>query len=447
MDVNAPERPHPTQPRTASLADPPHGSWGRTTVLAGALLITAALIHWWPQSANVPAGGRAGFASGGPPQAVGVTAASPVDMPIVQSGLGTVTPLATITVQTQISGLLTQIGFTEGAIVHQGDFLAQIDPRPYEALLAQARGNLARDQGLLAQARLDEARYEKLNKQDSIARQQAEDQKYVVQQDEGTVAADQGTIQTQLVNLAFCHITSPVTGRVGLRQVDAGNYVTPALANGIVTVTQLQPISVIFTLPEDDLPAIMARLAAGAKLPVAVYDRNDTTKLGDGILAAVDTQIDATTGTVKLRANFANADFALFPQQFVNARLLVDTHLHAVTVPNAALQTGAPGSFVYVLNEDNTVSVRKVKTGVASATLTEITDGLANGERVVIDGTDRLRDGARVMVPPPPAAAAGAVSGPSSQPAHAGGWKHHHHAPGDSPPGAPAAQDKPAGQD
>ena len=424
MDVNAPDRPTPTH---ASTGAPKRGSsWGKTIFWAVILLAVAAGVHFWPQGRQTAAGER-----GGPPQAVGVATASAFDMPIQQSGLGTVTPLATITVQTQIAGLLTQIGFTEGGIVHAGDFLAQIDPRPYEALLAQARGNLARDQGLLAQAKLDEARYERLNKQDSIARQQAEDQKYIVQQDEGTVAADQGAVQTQQVNLAFCHITSPVTGRVGLRQVDAGNYITPSLSNGIVSVTQLQPISVIFTLPEDDLPAIMARLAAGATLPVSVYDRNDTVKLGDGQLAAVDTQIDATTVTVKIRALLPNADLALFPQQFVNARLLVDTHVKAVTVPNAALQTGAPGTFVYVVNNEGTVRVRKVKTGAASATLTEITDGLAIGDRVVVDGTDRLRDGARVFVPAPTAAAGGQ-----------GGGKSRHQARGDAP-----AAGKPAGQD
>ncbi len=382
-------------------------------LLGVAVIILAAFLIWrWLSAPS--AAPHAAF----PPQAVGVAAAKVADVPILDNGLGTVTPLATITVQSQISGLLLSLGFTEGQIVHKGDLLAQIDPRPYEALLAQARGALARDQALLGQAQLDEKRYARLNKQDSIARQQAEDQHFVVLQDQGTVASDQGTIQTQLVNLAFCRITSPVTGRVGLRQVDAGNYVTPSEANGLVVVTQLQPISVIFTLPEDDLPAIMARLATSAVLPVTVYDRDNVKQLGIGTLTAVDTQIDTTTGTVKLRAEFANADNALFPSQFVNAGLLVDTHKQVVTVPNAALQTGSVGSFVYVVGANNMVSVRKVQLGAATADITEITQGLKAGERVVIDGADRLREGAHVTVPGPQQA-----SGAGAPP----GQQHHRH--------------------
>ncbi len=396
LDAPVVDAPLPDAPDQITEPRPPARHRGRWLLVLLVLVVAGGLLFWWLRG-----GGGASHGAGlrMPPQAVGVAAASIGDIPIIDSGLGTVTPLATITVQTQIAGLLQSIGFTEGQIVHKGDFLAQIDPRPFEALLAQARGQLARDQGLLAQAEADDKRFQRLNKQDSIARQQAEDQHFIVLQDQGTVAADQGTIQTQLVNLAFCHITSPVTGRVGLRQVDAGNYVTPSEPNGLVVVTQLQPISVIFTLPEDDLPQIMQRLHAGVTLPVTVYDRNDTIKLGTGVLQAVDTQIDTTTGTVKIRAQFANADNALFPNQFVNARLLVDTHAKVVTVPNAALQTGAPGSFVYVVNADSTVSVRVVKTGAATSSLTEITSGLKEGERVVIDGADRLREGAKVIVP------------------------------------------------
>jgi multidrug efflux system membrane fusion protein len=334
-----------------------------------------------------------------PPQAVGIATATLANVPIIDSGLGTVTPLANITVQTQISGILQTVAFTEGQIVHRGDLLVQIDPRPYEALLAQARGALARDQALLAQAESDYKRYATLNRQDSISRQQADDQHFLVEQDKGTVAVDQGTIQTQLVNLAFCRITAPVTGRVGLRQVDAGNYVTPGLTNGLVVLTQLQPISVIFSLPEDYLPAIMQRLRANVTLPVTILDRANVNTLGTGALSAVDTQIDTTTGTVKLRAIFANANYALFPQQFVNANLLVDTHTNVVTVPNAALQTGSPGTFVYVVQPDSTVKVQVVKTGAATATITEITSGLKQGDRVVIDGADRLKNGAKVMLP------------------------------------------------
>jgi multidrug efflux system membrane fusion protein len=387
----------------------PRRAW--RVVLAVVLLAFAGVIVWRLVS-GLPWGGR-GTAQFVPPQAVGIATVSAADIPIIDSGLGTVTPLATITVQTQISGLLQSVNFAEGQIVRQGDLLAQIDPRPYEALLAQARGALARDQALLAQAVADDKRYHTLNRQDSISRQQAEDQHFLVLQDQGTVALDQGTIQTQLVNLAFCRITAPVTGRVGLRQVDAGNYVTPAEPNGLVVETQLQPISVIFTLPEDDLPQIMQRLGAGVTLPVTVFDRENTTQLGTGTLKAVDTQIDTTTGTVKLRALFDNKNNTLFPSQFVNANLLVDTHTHVLTVPNAALQTGSPGTFVYVVKADDTVSVRPVKIGAADAAHTEITAGLGLGERVVIDGADRLREGAHVMVP------TGTPAAPVRQ--------HHHH--------------------
>jgi multidrug efflux system membrane fusion protein len=320
-------------------------------------------------------------------------------MQVVDSGLGTVTSLASVTVQTQISGVLQTIGFREGQIVHRGDFLAQIDPRPYQALLDQARGNLAHDQGLLRQAQTDARRYATLQRQDSIGRQQAEDQQFVVQQYEGSIAADQGAIETQQVNLAFCRITSPIDGRVGLRQVDAGNYVTPSLTNGIVVVTQLDPISVIFTLPEDDVPAIQQQLASGAKLQAVAYDRSNTIQLATGTLETLDNQIDTTTGTVRLRALFDNPKNLLFPNQFVNLRLIVSTITGAVTVPNAAVQTGAPGSFVYFVQPDSTVAIRVIKPGLVDAEKTQVLSGLAVGDRVVVDGADRLKDGARVVLP------------------------------------------------
>jgi multidrug efflux system membrane fusion protein len=348
-----------------------------------------------------------------PPQAVGVAKATIADMDVTDQGLGTVTPLATITVKTQINGQLQTLGFTEGQIVQRGQFLAQIDPRPYQAALDQAEGALHRDQALLAQAKRDYERYEKLNRQDSISRQQAEDQLFLVHQDEGLVASDQGTAEAQRVNLAYCHIIAPVTGRVGLRQVDAGNYVQTSDTNGLVVVTQLQPISVIFTLPEDDLPAIMAQLQGGAKLGVTLFDRANTAQIATGTLETVDNVIDTTTGTVKLRAIFSNADEKLFPSQFVNATLLVSTIKGAVTIPNAAIQTGAPGSFAYVVGSDSKVSVRKLQTGVADATRTQIISGLQAGETVVVDGVDRLRDGATVTLPgaAPAAGAAGAAHG------------------------------------
>lgn len=355
-----------------------------------------------------PSRGRAAQA---PAQAVGAATAALDNVPVVINALGTVTPLATVTVQSQISGYLTEVPFKEGQMVHKGDLLAQVDDRPYVALKQQYEGQLAHDQGLLAQAQMDLKRYQTLAAQNSIARQQAEDQIYIVEQDQGTVKADQALIDAQKLNIAYCHIVSPVTGRVGLRLVDPGNYVQPNSTTGIAVVTQLQPISVIFTIPEDDLPQIMPRLYADAKLPVTVFDRAGVKKLGAGEVTAVDSQIDPTTGTVKVRAQFDNADRALFPNQFVNARLLVKTLQDAVTVPAAAVQRGSPGAspggamgtYVYLINADNTVSVRKIKVGpnyvnAHNAAMTTVTSGLAAGNRVVTDGADRLRDGLHVNV-------------------------------------------------
>jgi multidrug efflux system membrane fusion protein len=334
-----------------------------------------------------------------PPQAVRDAVATKADVPIILNALGTVTPLATVTVVSQISGQLQQVGFTEGQEVKKGDFLAQIDPRPYQAALAQAQGTLLHDQALLAAARVDLKRYQTLNKQDSIARQQVDTQAALVQQYEGTVQSDQAAVDTQKLNLTYCHITAPVDGRVGLRLVDPGNYVATTSSTGLLVITQLKPITVIFNLPEDDIPEIMKRLAAGATLPVTAYNRADTSEIATGTLSVVDNQIDTTTGTVKLRATFPNTDEALFPNQFVNAALLVDTLHDAVTVPTPAIQRGAPGTFVYVVNADNTVSVKPVKLGPAANDVTSITSGLAVGDKVVIDGADRLRDGSKVMVP------------------------------------------------
>ena len=347
--------------------------------------------HGAPQTAN-----RAG-----PPQSVGVTTIAKGDIQVVLTGLGAVTPLATVTVKTQINGQLQQIAFTEGQIVHKGDFLAQIDPRPYQVALERDQGTLAHDTGLLNQSKADNARYQTLGKQDSISRQQVEDQVYLIKQYEGSVLADQGTVDNDKLNLTYCHITSPADGRVGIRLVDPGNYVQTSDATGLFVVTQLQPISVLFTLPEDDVDQVQAQMAAGA-LQVQAYDRTNTKLIATGTLATTDNQIDATTGTVKLRAMFPNPDNALFPQQFVNARLLVQTLKGVVVAPQAAIQTGAPGEFVYLVKPDDTVSMQVVKTGVAQGDRVEVTDGLKPGDTVVTDGLDRLRDGAKITVAAPP---------------------------------------------
>ena len=342
-------------------------------------------------------GGRAGKHGGDPAQAVGIAAIVSGDVPVVLQGLGTVTPLATVTVKSQISGYLTEIGFREGQHVKRGDYLAQVDARPYEALLAQYQGQLARDQALLQNAKLDFQRYQTLNRQDSISKQNVDTQAALVKQNEGTVAADQALVDQQKLNIAYTHIVSPVDGRVGLRQVDQGNYISAA-STAIVVVTQLHPISVIFTLPEDDVARVMRQVRAGTALTVRAYDRGDAHEIATGRLATVDNQIDTTTGTVKLRALFDNADEALFPNQFVNAKLTVDTVVAATLVPNASLLQGTPGTYVYLMDGDNKVTVRPIKTGETDGTNTVVASGLKPGDRVVTDGTDRLKDGAPVRI-------------------------------------------------
>jgi membrane fusion protein, multidrug efflux system len=321
------------------------------------------------------------------------------DMPVTINGLGTVTPLAMVTVRTQISGQLIQIGFQEGQEVNKGDFLAQIDPRPYQAALDQAQGQLLRDQAQLANARRDLARFNRLVAENSIAQQQRDTQEALVHQLEGTVATDQGVVDNAKLNLAYCRIVAPVSGRVGLRQVDAGNYVQVSDPNGIVVITQVKPISAIFSLPEDNLQAIMKRRNVGATLPVVAFDRSGVNKLATGSLVTVDNQIDPTTGTVKLRAQFDNNDEILFPNQFVNVQLLVDTLQGATLVPSSAIQRGAPGTFVYLVKPDDTVSVQAVKLGPDDGQHVTIASGLAPGNTVVVDGADKLREGAKVTRP------------------------------------------------
>jgi multidrug efflux system membrane fusion protein len=373
-------------------------------------------VHWL--RAPAPAGGR--FPQGGL-QTVGAATIALSDIRVIVNALGTVTPITTVTVQSQISGYLTQVAFTEGQMVQKGDFLAQIDQRPYELQKAQFEGQLARDQGILAQAQVDLARYQKLSEQNSIARQQYEDQVYIVQQDQGTVKLDQAQVDQQALNILYCHIVSPVTGRIGLRLVDPGNYVQTTSSTGLAVVTQLQPITVIFTIPEDELPEIMPQYYAGTPLEVTAYDRANLRELAVGKVSAVDSQIDTTTGTVRVRAQFDNADNALFPSQFVNARLLIKTLHDAVTVPTSAILRGSPGAYVYVINADNTVAVRQIKTSAVDGNLTAVTSGLQAGERVVVDGTDRLRDGLHVTI----AAEAGQAAPAAGAPTKGGGDGQH----------------------
>ena len=369
--------------------------WQRALWLGLGLVLLAA-IAWLILRPHAPAS-RAGRMPG--PMAVATATAQQGVMPVTLNALGTVTPLAMVTVRTQINGQLIELGFTEGQEVNKGDFLAEIDPRPYQAALDNAQGQLLRDQAQLANAKRDLARYTKLVAENSIAAQQRDTTDALVHQFEGTVASDQALVESAKLNLAYCRIVAPVSGKVGLRQVDAGNYVQVSDTNGIVVITQMKPISVIFTVPEDNLRAIIKRLNAGATLLVTAFDRSGITELASGTLTTLDNQIDPSTGTVKLRAQFDNADGVLFPNQFVNVQLLVDSLPDATLVPVAAIQRGAPGTFVYVVKPDETVAVQPVKLGPGNADHVAVASGLALGDIVVIDGADKLRDGAKVTLP------------------------------------------------
>jgi membrane fusion protein, multidrug efflux system len=395
-----PQAPHPDATPRQDPADNPalKRKSGRGVIWTLLLLVlVVGGIYWWTtnfQPAQAPERGRRG---GGPMSIVPQTVAKG-DVNINIDALGTVTSLATVVVRTQVSGQLITVAFKEGQEVKKGELLAEIDPRPYEAALAQAKGQLARDEALLKGAQVDLERYKGLAAQNAIPRQTLDTQTALVAQYQGTVASDQAQVRAAEVNLAFTRITAPSDGRIGLRIVDQGNYVTPGDTNGLVVITQLVPISVMFTVPEDNLQAIAKRLREGAKLPVTAFDRGARRKIADGTLETFDSQIDATTGTIKLRSNFTNEQRTLYPNQFVNIRLLVDTHKDAVVMPTAGVQRGVPGTFVYIVNDNNTVSVRKVTLGATEGDKVEVVDGLKPGDKIVVDGADRLRDGAAINV-------------------------------------------------
>jgi multidrug efflux system membrane fusion protein len=378
-------------------------------LIALALIVAAAGIGAWvyydkarggeaaAQPQGKPGKGRGGKGGDGGPIPVAAGVAQVGEIPIYLSGLGTVVPMRTVIVRSRVDGELVRVNFTEGQYVKEGEVLAQVDPRAFQVQLDQAEGQLIKDQALLANARIDLERYRTLFEQDSIAKQQVDTQAALVLQYEGTVRSDQAMVDNARLQLSYARITAPISGRLGLRQVDQGNIVHAADANGVVVITEVQPVTVVFTLPQDNLPALMQRVKSNAKLAVEAWDRGFRAKLGSGELLTVDNVIDITTGTVKLKAKFANADLALFPNQFVNARMLLDTRKGAITIPSAALQRGSQGSFVYVVKDDNTVSVRPVKLGPSDGERVAVESGLAAGERVVVDGMDRLREGARVQ--------------------------------------------------
>ncbi|MXS86274.1 efflux RND transporter periplasmic adaptor subunit [Nitrosomonas sp. HPC101] len=333
-----------------------------------------------------------------PAAIVGTASAIRTDMPVMATALGTVQPLVTATVRSQLSGVLFKLMFQEGQMIRAGQMLAQIDPRPYRLALAQARADLARDEAQLAVARLDLTRYETLLSQDSIASQQVDTQRALVRQLTGTVAADRAAIGTAELNLEYTAIKSPIDGRVGIRQVDIGNYLTPSDTNGIVVITQLDPIDVSFFLPQTQLSIIGHQADSGAGLLVLALDQNDNKILAEGRFLAFDNQVDTTTGTVRAKARFDNENNTLFPGQFVNISLLVTTLHDAVTVPVSAVRHGVPGDFVFVVQPDNTVRLTPVTIGPSADGQIAITSGLAAGAIVVTDGADGLEEGSPVRL-------------------------------------------------
>jgi len=332
----------------------------------------------------------------GPALPVTAATAHTGDIGVYYTGLGAVTPLYTVTVKSRVDGQLMKVYYKEGETVREGAPLAEIDPRPYQVQLVQAEGQLIKDQANLANARVDLARYQELIKRNEVAEQQLATQQATVTQDEGIVKTDQGMIDSAKLNLVYCHITSPISGRVGLRLVDPGNIVLAAANTGLMVITQIEPISVIFTISEDQLPPVLQRFRAGEKLQVDAYDRDLKKKLSQGTLQTMDNQIDPTTGTLKLRAIFDNKDGALFPNQFVNARLLVQQKHNVILVPTAAIQRSSQRTFVYLVKQDQTVTVRNITLGTTEGDEAEVVSGLAAGDVVVTTGVDKLQEGTKV---------------------------------------------------
>ncbi len=361
------------------------------------LLVVGAFIFLARGGQKAPRAAQQGLTTA-PGISVVATAVKKGDLGVYLSGLGTVTPLNTVTVKTRVDGELTKVHFREGQVVSRGELLAEIDPRPYEVQLTQAQGAMARDQALLENAQLDLQRFQDLVKKDLIPKQQLDTQDSLVHQYEGAVKADQGQIDNAKLQLIYSRITAPTSGRVGLRQVDSGNIVHASDVNGLAVIAQIQPISVIFSLPEDNLSQILGKLRSGARFTVEAYDRDQQQKLATGTLLTVDNQIDPNTGTVKLKAEFPNRNYELFPNQFVNARLIIEVKHDAVIVPAPAIQRGPQGTFVYVVKADQTAALRAVTVGITQEGNASIASGLSVGELVVVDGADRLRDGSKVEV-------------------------------------------------
>jgi len=365
--------------------------------------------HWYKANSTLASGpapgtGKRGQGKGSDVTPVVAAKARRGNIGVYFNGLGTVTPIYTVTVKSRVDGQLMEIHYREGDTVHQGDLLIQIDPRPFQVQLTQAEGQMAKDQALLENARIDLARYQTLLTQNAIPEQQVATQKATVTQDEAVVKSDQGQIDSARLNLTYCKITAPISGRIGLRLVDPGNIVHASDANGLLVITQIEPISVLFTVAEDQLPAVLQKMKAGT-LQVDAYDRDMKKKLAQGTLTTVDNQIDQSTGTVRLRATFDNKDDSLFPNQFVNARLLVEEKRGVVLLPSAAIQRSATATYVYLVQPDSTVAVRNITEGTIEGEDSQITSGLDPGDTVVMTGADKLQEGSKVNAQVPKGAA------------------------------------------
>lgn len=372
-----------------------HRRWVWLIALGIGALAIYALVSRLNRQASSGDTSAAHLQAGIPVTAVPVTSG---DLNLYLTALGSVTAFNTVTLKSRVDGQLVKVAFTEGQLVKQGDLLAVIDPRPYQATLDQAQGQLARDRATLTNARTTLARDRALYAENVIAKQDLDNQQSSVGQDAGTIIADAATVENARLQLGYCQITAPITGRIGLRLVDQGNMVHATDTQGLAVITQLQPIAVLFTLPEDDIPQVVKKTAGGDELPVDAYDRSLKNKLATGALLTLDNQIDQSTGTIKLKAVFPNSDYMLFPNQFVNVKLLVGTLHDAILVPAAAVQKSPQGTYVYAVRQDGTVEARKVTVGATQGEVTAISAGLAPGEQVVTDGIDKLRPGIKVKV-------------------------------------------------